>query len=107
MLAAIETFYNHKYPQAHNNKYPQKEPGPHPIEPPVLPPVETKPDLQAVLMDYLRNTESVTVRYLQQSGPRSLRNLPANQLRTMLQALVTNGVVKIVKVGKAEHYQLL
>jgi hypothetical protein len=55
----------------------------------------------------LRKMKTVTVRYIQQSGPRSLRNLPADQLRTMLQTLVENGVVKIVPVGKTEGYQLL
>jgi prophage antirepressor-like protein len=113
-LSYLESAYDFKYPQSHNNQYPQshndmypeEKPGPRPIETLVLPAVETKPDLHAVLMDYLRKTGSTTVRYLQQSGPRSLRNLPANQLRAMLQALVANGAAKVVKVGKTEEYQL-
>jgi len=106
LLVTLETVYNYKYPQVHNPEYPQEEQKSHPIETLVLPPVETRPDLQTVLLDYIRKTGSVTVRYLQQSGPRSLRNLPADQLRTILQALVTSGVLTIVLVGKAEHYRL-
>jgi hypothetical protein len=109
LLAAVEAVYNYKYPQVRNSVYPQEEQkSSHSVETIVLPPVETRPDLQTVLLDYIRKTgTSVTVRYLQQSGPRSLRNLPADQLRTMLQALVTSGVLTIVQVGKAEHYRLL
>jgi prophage antirepressor-like protein len=107
MLEAVETYYNYKYPQARNSEYPQEEHGPHPVETPVLPAVETQPDLQAILVDYLHKAETVTVRYLQQSGPRCLRNLPADQLRAMLQTLVANRVVKIVPLGKAEGYQLI
>jgi prophage antirepressor-like protein len=106
LVATVETVYHYKYPKAHNFEYPQAEQKPHPIETPVLSPVETKPDLQNVLLDYIRKTGSVTVRYLQQSGPRSLRNLPADQLRTMLLSLVTSGLLTIVQVGKAEHYRL-
>jgi hypothetical protein len=65
------------------------------------------PDLQTALLDCLHKTETVTVRRLQQSGPRLLRNLPADQLCTMLQTLVENGVLKIVQLGKAEGYQLV
>lgn len=46
------------------------------------------------------------VRYEVLPGPRMLRNLPADQLRTMLQVLVTSGMLAIVQVGKAEHYRL-
>jgi prophage antirepressor-like protein len=105
-LSFLESAYDFKYPQSYNNKYPEEEPGPHSIETLVLPPVETKPDLQTMLLEYLRKTGSVTVRYIQQSGPRSLRNLPAEQLRAMLQTLVANGVAKVVKVGKTENYQM-
>jgi prophage antirepressor-like protein len=105
-LSFLESAYDFKYPQSYNNKYPEEEPGPHSIETLVLPPVETKPDLQTMLLEYLRKTGSVTVRYIQQSGPRSLRNLPAEQLRAMLQTLVANGVAKVVKVGKTESYQM-
>jgi hypothetical protein len=60
------------------------------------------------LLDYLHKTgTSVTVRHLQQSGPRLLRNLPADHLRAILQALVTSGVLAITQVGKSEHYRLL
>jgi predicted transcriptional regulator len=69
--------------------------------------METRPDLQTVLLDYLHKTGTVTVRQLQQSGPRSLRNLSTDQFRTMLQALVENGMLAIDQVGKAEHYRLL
>jgi prophage antirepressor-like protein len=106
ILAALESIYNNKYSQGHN-KYPQEEHGPHPTETFVLPPVEAKPDLQTALLDYLRKAGTVTVRQIQQSGPRSLRNLSADQLRAMLQVLVENGIVKIVPVGKTEGYQLL
>jgi prophage antirepressor-like protein len=106
-LSFLETFYNSKYPQIHNNMYPQQEHRPHQTETLVLSPVETMPNLQTILLDYLQKTESVTVRHLQQSGPRQLRNLPADQLRTMLQTMVENGVLKIVQIGKAEGYQLL
>lgn len=107
MLAAVETVYNYKYPQAHDNKYAQEEHGPHLVETVVLPPVETKPNLQTALLDYLGKAGPVTVRYIQQSGPRSLRDLPADQLRKMLQTLIENGKVKIVPVGKTESYQLI
>lgn len=117
LLAAVETVYNNKYPQeesrsqqvetVYNNKYPQEESRLQQVETLVLHPVETRPDLQTVLLDYLRKVGSVTVRYLQQSGPRSLRNLPADQLRAMLQALLEEGLVKVVQNGKLEEYQLV
>jgi prophage antirepressor-like protein len=107
-LSFLESAYNYKYPQVHNSEYPQEEQRPHPIETLALSPVEAKPDLQTTLLDYLHKTgTSVTVRQLQQSGPRILRNLSADQLRTMLQTLVENGVLAIVQLGKAEHYRLL
>jgi prophage antirepressor-like protein len=108
LLTAVETIYNYKYPQVQTYEYPQEEQkSPRPVETVVLPLVETQSDLQAVLVDYLHKAETVTVRYLQQSGPRSLRNLPADQLRKMLQTLVENRVVKIVPLGKTEGYQLI
>lgn len=107
LLEAVEIVYNYKYPQMHNYEYPQEEHKPHPIETLVLSPVDTEPDLQTVLLDYLHKAGSVTVRQLQQSGPRMLRNLPSDQLRTMLQAMVASGILTIVQVGKAEHYRLL
>jgi len=108
MLSFLETSYNSKYPHIpDSNKYPQAERRPQQTETLTLSPVEAMPDLQTILLDYIRKTESVTVRYLQQSGPRQLRNLPADQLRTMLQALVESGALKTVQIGKAEGYQLL
>jgi prophage antirepressor-like protein len=108
LLTAVETIYNYKYPQVQTYEYPHEEQKPpRPVETVVLSPVETQSDLQAVLVDYLHKAETVTVRYLQQSGPRSLRNLPADQLRKMLQTLVENRVVKIVPLGKTEGYQLI
>jgi prophage antirepressor-like protein len=107
-LNFLVTFYNSKYPHIpDNNEYPQQEHRSRQTETLTLHPVETVPDLQTILLDYLQKTGTVTVRHLQQSGPRLLRNLPADQLRTMLQALVEIGVLKIVQIGKAEGYQLL
>jgi len=105
-LSFLETFYNSKYPHIPNNTYPREEQRPHQAETLTLHPVETSPDQQTILLDYLRKTDVVTVRYLQQSGPRLLRNLPAEQLRMMLQTLVESGVLKSVQMGKAEGYQL-
>jgi prophage antirepressor-like protein len=107
LLVAVETIYNYKYPQVHNFEHPQEEHKPHPVETVALPSRDERPDLQTILLDYLHKTGSVTVRQLQQSGPRLLRNLPADQLRTMLQALVTSRVLTTVQVVKAEHYRLL
>jgi prophage antirepressor-like protein len=108
-LSFLETIYNYKYPQVQTYEYPQEEhQPPHPVETIVIPPVDAKINLQTILLEYLYKTgTSVTVRHLQQSGPRMLRNLPADQLRAMLQALVTSGVLTTVQVGKAEHYRLL
>jgi len=109
LLATVETIYNYKYSLPHNSEYPQEEQKPpYPVETIVLPPVDTKPDLQTILLDYLHKTgTSVTVRHLQQSGPRQLRNLPADHLRAVLQALVANGVLTVDQVGKSEQYRLL
>lgn len=110
LLVAVETIYNYKYPQTHTSEYPQEEQKPitHSIETIVIPPVDAKPDVQTILLDYLHKTgSSVTVRQLQQSGPRLLRNLPADHLRAVLQALVANGMLTVDQVGKSEHYCLL
>jgi hypothetical protein len=107
LLVAVETIYNYKYP-IHTSEYPQEEQKPSPIETIVIPSVETKPDVQTILLDYLHKIGTpITVRQLQQSGPRLLRNLPADHLRAILQALVTSGVVTVDQVGKSEHYRLL
>lgn len=88
--------------------YPQEEQKSHLVETIVIPSVDTKPDVQTILLDYLHKTEtSITVRQLQQSGPRQLRNLPADHLRAILQALVASGVLAVDQVGKSEHYRLL
>lgn len=116
-LSFLESAYDFKYPlahdseysQVHNSEYPQEEQKPQPIETIVIPTVDTKSDAQTILLDYLHKTGSisVTVRQLQQSGPRQLRNLPADHLRAILQALVTSGVLTADQVGKSEHYRLL
>jgi prophage antirepressor-like protein len=107
ILGFLEASYNSRYPHIPDNKSPQAEHRSQQTETLALSPVETKLDLQTILLDYLHKTDVVTVRHLQQSGPRLLRNLPAEQLRTMLQALVESGALKIVQIGKAEGYQLL
>jgi prophage antirepressor-like protein len=106
-LNFLVTFYNLKYPHVPDNKYPREEHRPRQTETLAPYPVEAGPDLKTILLDYLHKTESVSVRHLQQSGPRLLRNLPADHLRTMLQALVENGTIEIVQVGKAEGYRLV
>jgi prophage antirepressor-like protein len=108
-LSFLEVFYKFKYPHIPDNQYPREEQkSSHPVETIALPSVDAKSDLQAILLDYLRKTGTpVTVRQLQQSGPRLLRNLPADQLRAMLQALVTSGVLAVNQVGKSEQYYLL
>jgi hypothetical protein len=99
LLATVEAVYSYKYPQ--------EEQKPHQAETLLQHPEEAMSDLQTFLLDDLHKAGTVTVRQFQQSGPRLLRNLLADHLRTMLQTQVENGVVEIVQIGKAKGYRLL